>query len=403
MTVEIRNFTPFANLRFSNTDNRGQEFGVFMIKGAFDIGADGQCRLSDEQEPFNFSDRFHADIRTSSLYCPSDLVSFKPSTDVIVNAVAHAPGGEPSPSWLASVRVRQDGHVSAEKTVRVTGPRKWVPKWRGLLKVVEKDDWKPLRHRFQGWELTDPEPIRELPLRYEHAYGGMISNAADAEGDPVNEAWPYNPSGRGWIDRDRSDHTEPHEAPQIEDPQNPIMEPYVHYPPQGMGAIPPSWLPRRMLGGTYDQDWLDRVWPKWPQDYDFAYNNSAAAELRSTNGYLRLPLTVETMGLRPGGGRFDLSVPESGPLVLIQNSDGTSNCYSPALDTLFIDIAGHDLFECRLMLTWRLVFNVSTAQSLVLFDVDDEERVFLKTPGVVQPSPSPADCACPCDLMSEEK
>ena len=125
--VTIRNLTPFANLRFSNLDARGQEFGVFMVKTAMDILPDGTCRFSDEQEPFVLTDQFHGDLNTSALRMASEFVPYKPVTDVMADAVAYAPGGKAASQWSCAIQVHDAEGLAVQKAVRVSGPRHWVP------------------------------------------------------------------------------------------------------------------------------------------------------------------------------------------------------------------------------------------------------------------------------------
>ncbi|PRD49871.1 DUF2169 family type VI secretion system accessory protein [Phyllobacterium myrsinacearum] len=404
MSVAIRNFTPFANMRFSNTDSRGHEFGVFMVKATFDIGETGQCVLSQEQDPFNFTDLCYEDVNISSLYHPSDFVSYKPATDIIVNAIAHAPEGKAAPSWLVGVRVADNGGVRAEKIIRVTGPRVWVPEWKQHLNDDEKADWRKHDTLFKGWQLSEPEPIVALPIRYEYAYGGTIFTGNDEDGKPVLDAWHHNPLGRGWIDKNLTDFTLPQSAPQLENPQEPVSDPYRSYAVEGLGAIPPAWLPRRTFGGTYDQAWLDNIWPRWPEDYDFSYNNSAAAGLVVPGEHIQTPCTIELAGLRPETRLFQLSIPDHCPCIALEHVDGTTEYYKPALDTVFLDVLADDLLDCRLMITWRLVFHEPTTAGLILSASDSlEKEWFARHPDVLRSAPKPDECAVPCDLMAEEE
>ncbi|MBK8337541.1 MAG: DUF2169 domain-containing protein [Sterolibacteriaceae bacterium] len=63
------------------------------------------------------------------------MIPFKPATDVVFVGNAKSPGGKPLEQWIAHVQV---GGI--DKSVRLTGPRKW-------------------RHKRLGrWELTPTEP-----------------------------------------------------------------------------------------------------------------------------------------------------------------------------------------------------------------------------------------------------
>lgn len=393
MSVLVENYTPLPSLRFSNTDNQGRAFGVLMIKAALDVEADGTCTLAPEQEPFNFTDATHGALNASSLRYPSDLVAYKPATDVIVNAIARAPEGRPARSWEVGVRVADGTGPRLEKRLRVTGPRRWEPQWRRALSEGERERWRQHRHLFRGWSLSEPEPALSVPIRYEHAYGGLMPKGLDTEERPVVEAHEANPVGCGWIDPDWSDHTQAVVAPQIEGLDEPVTQAGHTYPPQGFGPIPPAWLPRRTLGGTYDQAWIDGVWPRWPADYSFAFNNSAAAEL-TASPFLSGPITVELENLRPGGGRFRMTLPDIAPVILVTAREGEPCLVLPQLDTLVLDLAGTEVFDCRVLLTWRLVFHELETETLDVLLADEAgRRALAAEAGPLGQAPHPDACA----------
>lgn len=270
----LANCLLFPNFRFYSSDNEGREFGVIIVKGTFEIGEDGRLAVAEEQAAMMFDDVYHDESKDSSLWHPVDLAPRKPTADIIVNAVARAPGGHPLPSWGCGISVAGPEGVLVEKRLRVTGPRRWEPRWKLSLTDSERRDWRRFRPLFAGWALSEPEPVTEVPLRYELAYGGTIGTGTDEAGAPRSERERRNPIGRGLIDPEWTDHTEPQPAPRIETVDEPIVDPYRRYAPQNLGPIPPAWHPRLPKGGTYDQHWIDHVWPNWAADYDFAYNNA---------------------------------------------------------------------------------------------------------------------------------
>ena len=96
----------------------------------------------------------------ASIRLDTDLRPFKEKVDVIVVGRGIAPHGIPVPTFDVSVRL---GRV--ERSVRVVGPRyaSWNPQKKGS---------KGKRPPFVVPSISDPEPIAELPLRYEYAFGG---------------------------------------------------------------------------------------------------------------------------------------------------------------------------------------------------------------------------------------
>jgi hypothetical protein len=354
--MELRNLTPFPNLRFYGADNRGHEFGVLFAKGTYAVAADGALVLAEEQAPPVFTDTYHGELNASSLRLPSDIVPRKPRSDVIVNGVARPPGGAPSPSWLCGIRV--DGRHRLEKRLRVTGPRWWEP-------VFEEREDDQGGRRFRHWRLTEPEPVAEVPIRYELAYGGLLARPGE-NGEPFHEAYEPNPIGRGWLDEALTPRDRPVPAPQIEAADDPVAEPMRHHRPQGLGPIPPAWLPRRPLGGTFDARWQAETWPNWPEDYNFAYHNSAHPDLIHP-GFLDGDEEIRLVGLDGGTGPRRLRLPGHRLQLALDGGDDHGRRLVPMeLDTLVIDVADPDPEEHRVFLSWRANFPATGISGLTL-------------------------------------
>ena len=254
------------------------------------------------------------------------------------------------------------------KELAVTGPRAWHPRWRVSEHVRAKLDAEQRRKVFAGWVLSEPEPVVEVPIIYELAYGGLMERPApDGTGEPLLVADERNPLGRGWLDPDHTPNDAPRPAPQIEDADEPISAPHTRYTPAGLSAIPPAWLPRRPLGGTYDQNWLDHVWPNWPPDYDYAYHQAAHPSLIAP-AHLQGQITCELVNLRPEPDlrTWRLVLPDAVPHVLLTRWDGTSEAVRMALDTLLIDLTDPDPNEGRVFTTWRVVFDMAAVQAITL-------------------------------------
>ncbi|MDZ5449887.1 DUF2169 domain-containing protein [Labrys sp. ZIDIC5] len=396
--VHITNRTAFPHLRFSNSDNAGKVFGVILVKVAFDVQEDGTCVVAPEQEPFNFTDACHGAVNETSLRHPSDLVAYKPATDIIVDAIAHAPEGKPSPRWQAGLRVRDVAGAGIEKVVTVTGPRQWLPHWKRQLREAETAEWQKHIKWFDRWALSEPELISSLPMQWEYAYGGQLAKGMDEQGKPIVEAFEYNPLGRGWIDKTWTDHTRSVPAPQIEVPNLPVTEAGSHYPPANLGPVPAHWLPRRKLGGTYDQNWLDNIRPKWPPDYDFAFNNSAPEDMRSDR-FLQGPLHIELINLRKGQSQFALRL-DPVTLTMAVQSGNDVDLYRPPLDTLFLEIAEEDLFDCRVSLCWRLPYRMDMTDAITIAEVDHSDSNSLRAlEENLKPAPTPTDCAAHSKIL----
>lgn len=366
---QLKNYTPFRNFRYYSLDNEAKQFGIVIAKATYRLHNDGTLTLAEEQLPLVFTDECHGEVNETSIRHPSDLVPVKPLAEVIVNAVAHAPNGEPLPSWNAGITV--EGRFHLEKGLRVTGERFWRPRWNRELDEDEAKQWREHRDDFEAWELDEPTPATTVPIRWENAFGGVLDKGEDDEGNPILETNEHNPLGVGWIDEEATDHTQPVPAPRIEDIEKPVSEPYETLTPEGLGPIPPAWLPRRPLGGTYDQNWIDNVWPNWPADYDFAYHLSAHPALRWPvffTGRERIWLR----NLLPGGGEVQIQLPGIGVEAKMMRFDGIEEARRMNLDTVFLDIASDNEEERFVCLVWRTRFEPDTYRRVSLRQVEAE-------------------------------
>ncbi|CAM5372242.1 hypothetical protein MAUB1S_06375 [Mycolicibacterium aubagnense] len=352
---ELFNHTPFPNFRYYSRDNKNQEFGIIIAKATYELAPSGRLLLAEEQAPMVFTDLCHGAVNVTSLWHPSDMVPHKPATDIIVNGVARVPGGQPVPSWLCGMKIEDEAELKLEKVLRVTGPRQWQPRWKQVLDDEERKAWRENRRHFERWELSEPEPIAELPLYYEYAFGGEVPRGLDDDGNPIFDTDHRNPLGRGKIDPDWTDHTRLVPAPQIEAADAPISDPYAKPEPQNLGPIPPAWLPRRPLGGTYDQNWKDNIWPAWPSDYDFAYHNSAHPDLR-VQPWLKGSERIFLSGLAAWSKIVAFDLPGERLAVDFAEEGGAIVSRDMALDTVFLDIAAADRKDWRIFLTWRVNF-----------------------------------------------
>lgn len=225
------------------------------------------------------------------------------------------------------------------------------------------------RRMFRGWRLSEPKAVREVPIRYELAFGGSLTRPQRGSGDMLVEPDERNPIGRGWIDAELTSTDRAMPAPQIEDPDRPIVAPHARPAPAGFGPIPPAWLPRRPLGGTFDAHWKQNVWPNWPADYDFAYHNSSHPDL-AYPGFLRGDEKIRLDGLHQDGAPRTLSLPGDAIAAGIGYGDRGLTTSLLALDTLFLDVADPDPDEHRVFLTWRMTFDPARADVLVLILTD---------------------------------
>lgn len=319
--MNFANRSPFPALAYTMIDVAEQEHHVVVLRQTFDlVRATARCTphedvfeavaIVKDAPPLVMEDRYAGETGESSVLEESDLAPFKPRCDVIVNANAHAPGGIASRRWdvrvrassqmLEDYRARKSGHAPGkpaqllDKSLEVCGPRRIRP---GLL----------------GWSLEEPQPTLEVPIDYEHAFGGTsrVAHPEHAENPSapeflLNEACYANPIGCGWIDERlpsalrnaRQAAIDSLPGPQIEYADARLKSPAVlkqpdaphsteqmarlvqRYPGKvaGLGCVGRAWTPRIQHAGSYDAKWLQEHWPQLPKDFKFDYWNAAPAD-----------------------------------------------------------------------------------------------------------------------------
>jgi hypothetical protein len=318
--MEILNYTPFVPLPFVNQDVAGDDFHVFVLKGTFDIVPGASLRPVREQQPLVMADEYYGDPQSSSVRVESDVIPLKRNGEILLEAVACAPQGQPAKSWTVGVEV---GRIS--KQLRVTGPRRWYSSFT------------------HGWRLTDPQPVDRVAVRFENAFGGRF-RLGERE-----ETFDQNPVGKGFVLPQGLDRKAEYEAPQIEEVDRPVEAIGERYEPAGLGPIAKHWLPRRNLCGTADERWLKTRWPMLPDDFDNDYFNGAPEDLIYP-GFFGGHETVTLTGMDPAGPlRFTL--PNYRIDLFAVDEDDYCIHVAMNLDTVRLDVS-----QRRANLVWRGTF-----------------------------------------------
>lgn len=322
MSVALINETPFPAFGFETELRSAAENFCLAVKASYDITAAG-LRLRDEQLPLRMTDVYVGEPGASSLLAATDLVPYRPRTDVLVVGDAHAPGGQPLQRWLAELRVGDRLY----KALQVTGPRQWQ------------------HHAVRGWTLSGIEAVASVPLRYEYAYGGEHPTDDDAPRD----CWPANPVGRGYVGHAKLDKRKPWPAPQLLAPDAALSDAPERTPAVTActAPIPGDWAPRVQRTGTTDERWRRTVAPRLPADFDDRHFNCAPDD-QQVEGYLRGDEELALAGFLRTTTR--LRLPDLQVTALMVDHDGVLVPLEMDLSTVQIDTT-HSTLE----LVWRLI------------------------------------------------
>jgi len=120
-----KNKTGFAAIAYDKQRHRdGFPMAVVAVRGRYDLFEDGSLRLSETQDLVT-QDEYAASPHHSQLLRVSDLIPFKPNTDITVIGYTYPPGGGTRSSWqfeLASQSL--DEEAASLLRVGINGPER---------------------------------------------------------------------------------------------------------------------------------------------------------------------------------------------------------------------------------------------------------------------------------------
>jgi hypothetical protein len=317
--MELLNATKMPAEYTLGTDPQARERLVVVIKGTFVIPENlhQQPQMAEKQAPLVMADVFTGEPGASATLCESEFAPFKPRCDVLLNGSAYAPGGRAQETAVA-LRVG-----AMHKSFNVVGDRVWD---KVLFSVTP----------------SDPQPFAVMPISYNRAYGGVDEAPDDPE---KRQAYDKNPVGVGYYPLTRGKNLLGKPLPNTAEIGKPVNNTTGRHTPMSFGALGRNFEPRPAYAGTYDQDWVDNVFPFLPADFDPLYYQSAPQDQQMD--YPAGGEEVELTNLTPGGqAKFHL--PKVDVPVEFTNAAYERTEVRATLDTIIIE---PDLQ--RLMLVWR--------------------------------------------------
>jgi hypothetical protein len=317
--MELLNATKMKAAYTMGMKPDGRELLMVVVKGTFTIPQSGkEPELAAQQAELVMADEFTGEPGLSAPRYESDFAPVKPRCDVLLNGSAYAPGGEPVKRLKVGLRVG-----GMEKMFTVVGNRFWR-KWL-----------------FFQW-ATKPVPFAKMPISYDNAFGGVDRSNPD---EKKHKFFLRNFAGRGFHHYFNKAALDRKPLPNTEENGRRVRWPRGSYRPMAFGSVARGWQPRPKFGGTYDQNWIDNVFPFLPADFDERYYQAAPADQQTD--YLRGGETVELLNLTREG-RTLFRLPKIAVPITFYRKNGEEIEQAAVNDTIIIE---PDLG--RFILVWR--------------------------------------------------
>ncbi len=217
------------------SDAEGKPIFSLLLKRTYDIRGNKRLVRAVQTSELRKTDEYYdgGAPEWSTIKFESDLVPFKPFTDVVVVGKAYAPQAGPVQQMNIEISV-----AGKTKIICVIGDRECR--------------YRPERPP----EFTDPVPFSTMEIRYERAFGGK-----DDVSDPQTPlAYPRNDMGCGLVLKNVQKRVHGLSLPNLEDPSDlltperiVLTDPYkwnLLPIPQGCGWVHRSWYPRSSFAGS---------------------------------------------------------------------------------------------------------------------------------------------------------
>jgi hypothetical protein len=335
--MQLVNGTPLLAAFAPGLDPDGRERIVVVIKGTFRIPErGGVAELATTQVPHLYADVFTGEPGLSAVLYEYDFAPSKLQCDVLLVGSAHAPDGKPARRVTVGFRVGP-----LKKGFEVLGNRYW--------KIGAMGDLSP----------SDPEPFTSLPISYDVAFGGteLLPNTQQ-----MVSAYAPNPVGKGHLPKSGSADVFGKKVPNTQEVGKPVTSPRGSYQSMSFGPVGRNFQERMRYAGTYDEPWLEKIFPFLPPDFDPRYYQAAPADQQLP--YLRGGETVQLSNLTPK------HVPQFSLPTLEMPVEYTAEDAEPVVQEANIDTLILEPDQGQLQLVWRTSFalrrNIREAKELVI-------------------------------------
>ncbi len=361
--MELINTTRMVAGHTVGLEPSGRELLIVVVKGTFDLPAPGQIvQLAEKQMPLWLADGFTGEPGLSAPRHEVDYAARKRACDVLLVGSAHAPEGRQVTRMQAALQVGP-----MRKAFEVVGDRVWQA---GLT----------------GISSSPPQPFARMPISYDVAFGGTDCNSRDEQD---HDAYLDNPVGRGWHKHLKDAWIDGTPLPNTEEQGNAVAKPNGRYRPMALGPIGRAWPQRSRYAGTYDQHWLDEVFPWLPTDFDERYYQASPEDQQIP--IPDAPIEISLRGLSPGGLRRFVLPHMPAPLHVFPR-EGGRELHAGRLDTIVFEPDAE-----RFTITWRLTRPLKRSLHEIGQVVVGRGTVMPGHPVKLVPSKTPADVSTVVD------
>ncbi len=317
--MELINATPMAAGYTMGIEPSGRELLVVVAKGTFHLPDAGEApHLLEQQVPLIMADTFSGEPGFSAPIYEVDFAPKKHRCDVLLVGSAHAPSGRPVERVGVGVKVG-----AMQKSFAVVGPRVWHATMASL---------RP----------GNSQPFVTQTISYDVAFGGVDNRHDDPD---KHAAYMLNPAGKGFHRHLNSEWLDGAPMPSTEQFNAAITAPDQHYVPQSFGPIGRGWESRSQFAGTYDQHWIDEIFPFLPPDFDERYYQSAPLDQQID--FLRGGEEVVLANLTPSG-KVNFQIPTIDVPVYFFPRKGDHIEQKAVIDTVVFEPDA-----ARFTMTWR--------------------------------------------------
>jgi len=306
--MEFFNATNMLASYTMGMDKTGTESIVVVVKGTFNLPVDGTLPvLCETQIPFVEADQFSGEAGYCAVTYESEYAPFKHRCDVLVNGSACAPAGSQVSSLEVGIKI-----ASITKTIDVIGNRFWFTGTGGI-------------------GVTSPQPFAKMPIDYNVAFGGIDDFHPEPD---KRDAYMANPFGKGFHRQLQNELVHNTPLPNTQERGVTVSYPDKEYRPVAFGPIGRAWPERAQYAGTYDQAWIDDVFPFLPADFDERYFQAAPADQQCD--YLQGGELVQLLNFTEQG-RTSFNIPKIEVPVVYFCSQAEDQHDNAVIDTLIIE------------------------------------------------------------------